>query len=144
MAKIKKKPTKKEKLKQLMKDLASLYSRIVSYEWDGKCALCGRYGTQAHHFFTKKAHPSVKWEIDNGCWMCFTCHIRKVHQKGETEALRDIYIKKIGQKRFDEIKHYAYNGLNRYRENDFEQLHTEMSTRLEELIQQKGSSPHRL
>ena len=39
--------------------------------------------------------------------ICFTCHIRKVHQQGCTEPARDALIHKIGQEKFAALKQDA-------------------------------------
>ena len=40
--------------------------------------------------------------------ICFTCHIRKVHQQGCTEPARDALIHKIGQEKFAALKQDAF------------------------------------
>ncbi len=92
----------------LVKKLDKVCSELTKLNWGGKCAMCGNAGTQTHHFFTKGAHGSIRWELDNLCLLDFACHIRRVHQAGETEELRDKLIERIGQKRFDELKKQAY------------------------------------
>jgi hypothetical protein len=67
-----------------------------------------RAGTQSHHFFGKKSCPSVRWDVNNGLYLCFTCHIRKVHQQGCTEPARDALIHKIGQEKFAALKQDAF------------------------------------
>ena len=89
--------------KTLVKKLDKLWSEIVCKNWNGKCAICGKVGNQAHHFFSRRNY-STRWSTTNGLWMCFSCHIRKVHQQGMTEDARDALINKIGQGRFDLLK----------------------------------------
>lgn len=71
-------PVKRVKLnrKKLIKKLDELASKLCCREWGGKCALCGKAGSQTHHYFSRR-HYSLRWEIDNLAFMCFACHIRK-------------------------------------------------------------------
>ena len=47
-----------------------------------KCLLCG--GTElltAHHwYFTSQRGHAARYCVDNGATLCFTCHIREVHE----------------------------------------------------------------
>lgn len=104
----KKKPESKASRKKLVAELDKLWAQAVARLWGGLCAMCGRAGTQSHHFFGKKSCPSVRWDIDNGLLLCFTCHIRKVHQQGCTEPARDALIRKIGNDKFDRLKQDAF------------------------------------
>lgn len=40
-------------------------------EWPG----CFRPATDAHHVFGKKAHPSLRYALDNGVALCRTHHV---------------------------------------------------------------------
>lgn len=104
------KPEKPPDRKKLVKELDKLWSQAVHLIYKNRCGGCSKNGNQAHHCFTKKAHPSVRWELDNGILMCFGCHILKVHRRGNYEFARDILIERIGMERFIELKEKA----NRY------------------------------
>lgn len=90
--------------------LDGVWGEAVRLLWNGLCGVCGKGGSQPHHFFGKAAHPSVRFEPDNGIWMCFYCHIRRIHTRGETEVARDALIAKVGQGRFDILKAKAHKG----------------------------------
>jgi hypothetical protein len=92
---------KKSEEAQVMDEMDDLWNAITHARWGDICAVegCGRIANQPHHFFSRKNH-SVRWYIDNGVWLCFTCHIRQVHQEGNTELAREALIKKIGLSRF--------------------------------------------
>jgi len=99
-----KKPTKK----QLTKENDALWSAIVRRNWDGLCAVCGRPGSQSHHFFGKKSCSALRWVPENGLYMCFHDHIGLIHQQGQTEPARDALIKKIGFEKFQKLKENAH------------------------------------
>ena len=68
--------TKKEEkklLKKLEKECKSLCSRITQYLWDDTCAMCGKAGSNAHHFFGWKACSAVRFVLDNLVWLCYAC-----------------------------------------------------------------------
>ena len=47
-----------------------LWSQAVHAIHGHKCAICGLPSQAAHHFFGKKAYPSVRFNLDNGCSLC--------------------------------------------------------------------------
>lgn len=94
--------------KRLVSELDTLNSANCCIGQNGVCMMCGKAGTQAHHFFGKKAHGSVRWEQDNMMWLCFYCHIIRIHRGGEAEEARDKLIEKIGKERFDKLKGKAH------------------------------------
>ena len=104
----KKKPTKQSELKARKSFLLDIWSEAIRLIWDNKCGICGNGGNQAHHYFGKKAYPHVMFDIRNGMWACFGCHIIKTHRMGNAEMARDAIIKRIGVKEFEELKLAAY------------------------------------
>lgn len=108
--------------KKLTRQLDSQWSAIIHSIYGDKCAICGRYGNcSAHHFFGRKAYPSLKWDIDNGILLCFVCHIIGVHRKGNTEPAREALINRIGQDRFDILK-VKGNQVMHYKDYDLTAL----------------------
>ena len=106
--KVKKKKRKKVKpLARMTRDTLALWSKAIRALWGGRCAMCGNAGSQAHHFFGKKAYPAVKFDLDNGVFLCFFCHIRKLHQQGDTEPAREQLLLKIGTRRFNALRKRA-------------------------------------
>jgi Bacteriophage Lambda NinG protein len=93
-----------KKHRATVKELDALCRELTRRRYGGMCALCGRVGNQPHHFFPKGEHAILRWVLDNLVWLCFGCHIRKVHQGGETEPVRDVIIARMGQEAFDEMK----------------------------------------
>jgi 5-methylcytosine-specific restriction endonuclease McrA len=90
--------------KKLILELDALASQVCRIIWNHKCAMCGGAGSQTHHFFTKRAHGATRWDLDGLIWLCFGCHIYKVHSKGDTETIRDAIIKRTGIVRFNSLK----------------------------------------
>jgi 5-methylcytosine-specific restriction endonuclease McrA len=103
--------------KALKQSLQRLWSEAVRRSWGGFCGCCGKSGTQAHHFFHRSGYPSVKYDVDNGMWLCFACHILKVHRNGQGEMARDALINHIGIRRFEELKARARE-VRRFRTPD--------------------------
>ena len=107
--------------KKLKKELDKFWSNTIKKIYGGICVGCGRLGTQAHHHLSKKANPSVRWATDNGLWLCFTCHILKIHRKGNYEWSRDLLIERIGTEGFADLKRKA-NIIRRYMKRDLIEL----------------------
>lgn len=70
--------------------------------------MCGREGTAAHHFFGWKACSSLRYSVNNLIWLCYGCHIGKVHQQGLTEPARKKLIAKIGLANFEDMYAMAF------------------------------------
>jgi len=98
----KKRPRSEKKI--LSDELDHLGSQVCRKQWQGYCALCGNPGNQQHHYFGKRAYPWLRWDPDNLVWLCWQCHICRIHHEAETERARDAIIKRIGQDGFDRLK----------------------------------------
>lgn len=92
--------------KKMIKILDDLFSEVVQKQWGHKCAWpgCSQPGNQPHHFFHKAQGNAARYNLNNGVLLCFAHHIRQVHQKGDTEPIRDVLIAKIGQEEFERLK----------------------------------------
>lgn len=124
-----KKP-KKPSRKKLIKDLDGICSQICRIVWGGKCAVCGKAGTSAHHYFGKKACSYLRFVIDNLVWLCFYCHLARGHKQGLIEPIRRAMVKRIGFKRFDELYSMAFKPDLR-KVDDLIELKVELSNLLE-------------
>lgn len=55
--------------------LADAAWRCLVLARDGhKCMDCLRPADDAHHVFSKQAHPSLRWALCNGISLCRECH----------------------------------------------------------------------
>jgi 5-methylcytosine-specific restriction endonuclease McrA len=131
-AKAKKVSTQMER-KRLVEELDGLASQLCRLQWHMRCGMCGKDGTQTHHFFTKRAHGSTRWNDDGLCWLCFGCHIYKVHGKGDTETIRDAIINRIGQERFDALKREAQT-IRKYTMDDLRAIKARLIKDRQDLI----------
>jgi hypothetical protein len=109
----------------IIKTLDAMWASIIKEIYRGKCAICGREGSQAHHFFPKGGHSAVRWHVHNGVYCCFGCHIRQIHQAGNTEPARDALISRIGLQKFAALKELAYQVCKR-RKADYEAIRREL------------------
>jgi hypothetical protein len=62
----------------LQKEWASLVLEQNNNEYI--CEICGEYGHIAHHIDPVKCNPIESADIDNGIWLCESCHLNIVHQ----------------------------------------------------------------
>lgn len=76
-----------------------VFSKLVKASANFKCELCGKPGTDAHHWYFTKAHNAITDIMQiNGICLCRECHI-KAHTKP------DLYKEKISElKKFKEAK----------------------------------------
>jgi len=95
-------------IKKLTKENKAICSKICRLQWNEKCATCEKQGTAQHHFFGWKACSNARYISDNLAWLCYGCHIGKVHQQGLTEPVREKIIERIGIERFEALKTEAY------------------------------------
>jgi hypothetical protein len=119
--------------KKLIQELDRLCSQITRINWRRKCATCGKAGTQAHHYFGKKACSSLRWTEDNLVWLCFYCHIVRIHREGLVEPARYALINKIGIDRFNGLYLEAFKPQKKS-VPDLLELKERLSTRLESLL----------
>jgi 5-methylcytosine-specific restriction endonuclease McrA len=96
-----------KEMKVAVIDLDHICSLIARGRANGLCETCGRAGSQTHHFFSKKMHAAVRWDTDNLLWLCFGCHIGKIHREGYTEGAREVMIERLDEKGFAELKERA-------------------------------------
>jgi 5-methylcytosine-specific restriction endonuclease McrA len=106
------KSDEKKLIKKLEKECKALCSQITRINWKGKCAFCGSDGSASHHFFGWKACSKVRYQLENLVWLCYACHIHKVHQQGLTEPVRVEIIKRVGQDTFDKLYEIAFQRMD--------------------------------
>jgi hypothetical protein len=108
---VKVKITKKEEkkiIKDLIEENKKLCSLICKTMANGLCEVCGRIGTAPHHAFGVKAFPHLRFTVINLIWSCYYCHIRKVHQQGQYELVRDTLLNRLTLKGYEKLKNIAY------------------------------------
>ena len=131
---------KTEKIrKKLISECDLLVSQLCRLQWDNKCGMCGRNGDNlaAHHFFGKKSHGSVRHDSRNLILLCFGCHIRRVHQEGDTEPAREAIIKRIGAEEFEAVKWEAHQ-IRKFKVGDLEDIKLSLITARHDLVAQQA------
>lgn len=103
--------SERKERRRLEKEVKHICSVICKHLWGGKCAMCDKEGTAAHHFFGWKACSALRFTLYNLIWLCYGCHIGKIHQQGLTEPARDALIARIGQERFDIMYSVAFKPM---------------------------------
>jgi len=51
-----------------------LWHRLVAYQFNQRCAMCGRPGTDPHHWWFGRSALQYRWDINNGIYLCRKCH----------------------------------------------------------------------
>jgi hypothetical protein len=55
--------------------LNALWSNVIRALFGGKCAVCGKDGTDAHHLIKRNTCAlKFKYHAMNGVWLCRMCH----------------------------------------------------------------------
>jgi hypothetical protein len=54
---------------------------------NGTCQVCGsKEQLQAHHIKSYADHPDIRWDVENGLTVCFTCHL-KIHSAANENSV---------------------------------------------------------
>ena len=88
-----------EKMKIKLEPLDILFSRLVRLRADGICEYCGKVGTQTSHFHSRRKR-SVRWNLDNACWLCFSCHL---YLGEHPNKHYEFFKKRLGTEKFEEL-----------------------------------------
>jgi len=75
------------------RDLDKWWSKQVSDRDKGKCILCGSTDKcSAHHWYINANRSRMaRWEVANGIWLCFGCHMRIAHERPDYRTYRTFY-----------------------------------------------------
>lgn len=75
---------------------------------DRYCVTCGAVSDlQCSHYYTKKAHASVRWDDRNAVAQCPGCHLR--HHNTDPGAYSSYLMDKLGRDGFDLLRLKAYS-----------------------------------
>lgn len=93
---------KKSERQVLVEDCDDLCRKIVRSRDKERCVICGSTNRlQVAHIFSKGAHPSMRFEIDNLLLTCYHCHHHFLH-KAPCEA-RDWIKQYLGEEKFERL-----------------------------------------
>ena len=120
--------------KKLLLSLKNICSKLANQQANGECEICHKAGSQAHHHFSKKAFPHLQFELGNLLWLCFFCHIRRIHQQGQYELARDALIVRLGSEGFQDLKKLAYKKYSGIKTKSIDSL-VELEKQLSALLQ---------
>lgn len=86
------------------KILDKLWASKIKERAKGKCEVCPKDGTNAHHIIGRKNYPT-RWVLDNGIYLCYSCHMfnPKCSAHATPTIFQDIIKKTIGTKRWNRL-----------------------------------------
>lgn len=97
-----------DKKKALERELDQLWSKAVHKRWGERCAWpgCVHVGgiLHAHHWIHKSAGKKARWCLENSILLDYFHHIHEIHQRGNTEPIREVLIERLGQAGFDRLR----------------------------------------
>jgi hypothetical protein len=98
----------KKKIKQstLRNKLDVLWREDVKQNAGFRCEKCGKQDGKhdCHHIFGKKAHPSVRFDVANGAYLCVGCHKFNKGSAHETpKVFMDWIISKRGEVWYEDL-----------------------------------------
>ena len=84
--------TRAQREKKAKKEGPVLWSKVVRAR-DGRCVMCGKTETlQAHHWLFFKSHSArLALEPANGVTLCYSCHIFKIHRRGDADFVMRLF-----------------------------------------------------
>ena len=99
---------KKEKKKNIDKELLSLWSEAVKIRANYKCEYCGNLKSlNSHHIFSRR-HRAIRWDIDNGICLCAKHHTLGNFSAHQSPHFIDWIKAWIGKDRYNRILDKAY------------------------------------
>ena len=59
------------------------WAKAVKQRDNYTCQICGREGVKlhSHHLDSYDTHPNVRYSVENGVTLCFSCHILMFHKQ---------------------------------------------------------------
>lgn len=69
---------KKPSRKSLVTKGDKLWAQIIKARAEGRCELCHGEGRDSHHV-EGRSPQILRWDLDNGIFLCFHCHRLGVH-----------------------------------------------------------------
>ena len=77
-----------------------LFSKIIRERANGVCEYCGKFDRlQCSHFHGRRKY-STRFDLDNACAVCFTCHIFL----GEHPNIHaEFFEKRLGSERYEQL-----------------------------------------
>ena len=81
------------------------FSHWIRDRDNGKCFFCKKDGSQNSHFWGR-GKSALRYEPDNCDYSCGGCHFR--HESNKQGLYRELKIKQLGQKRYDELRKIFY------------------------------------
>jgi hypothetical protein len=89
-----------------------LWSQLIKQRAEGRCELCHGEGRDAHHI-QGRSPQVLRWNLDNGIFLCFRCHRLGVHSPAsETQAkFRDKIIFLRGEETMNNLAGLLYSSI---------------------------------
>ena len=89
---------RRARLKQRRKGFPPDVKEAIRVRDEGLCQVCGKYGDSkthtAHHIHTLgQQGPNT---VENGMWVCFQCHIYKIHAYPEWAYKNGYMVRGVG------------------------------------------------
>ena len=74
-------------------DLDKWWSAQVAGRDGRRCVLCGKADAcSAHHWYVNKSRSRMaRWDVINGVWLCYGCHIHVTHDRPDYRTYRRLY-----------------------------------------------------
>jgi len=121
---------KKTTRKTWIRKLDKLWREIIKKRSAGYCELCAKPGTDCHHI-EHKSPQILRWNLDNGIYLCFRCHRLGMHHPASSVQMsfRKQLIAMLGQKQMDELKRMRH-ALRKYSLKDLEELYSQLKSQL--------------
>lgn len=79
--------------------LDKLFSHLIKLRDNNICQYCGKGGNQTSHFHSRRK-KSVRWDLDNAVWACFSCHM---YLGEHPNKHYEFFKKRLGSDRFEEL-----------------------------------------
>jgi hypothetical protein len=85
------------------------WQKAVRLKSKNKCSKCDKKGNHAHHIRFVSTNPELKYDIDNGEFLCKSCHyiIHNLHERNKkVEEVNEVVVikERLNKKDVDVVK----------------------------------------
>ena len=84
---------RKNPKERIRKEADKAWQQAIALKWGMLCESCGKVGNVAHHYYPKGSHPSLRYDSDNGIYLCQACHFLH-HTKDEPDIMERVRTKR--------------------------------------------------
>jgi len=106
---------------ELRNEADKLWQLACIKRWGRKCTVCNKPFSEIHHFFSRRSHAHLRYDLENAVPICLDCHTKHHHMGDKT--IHQSIIRRRGDVWYNELKQkslerkYSFINANWYQQN---------------------------